>query len=195
MFNFNVHKAIEVILYFAAKEKAANKTDIDLIKINKYCYFSEKEHLRRYLKPIFGDTYCALPEGPVPSAIYDILKWCRGDRNEFMANAFRSTGMSDKFPLKFYLPYYMAPLRGPNVSKFSKSEIEIMDEVFEKYHAIPSKELSVQSHDEIAWKSAYSENRNEMDFSEIIGDSEAWNYISGKQEESQVFRASFQLQP
>ena len=195
MFNFNVHKAIEVILYFAEKEKAANKTDIDLIKVHKYCYFSEKEHLRRFLKPIFGDMYCALPEGPVPSAIYDILKWCRGDRNEFMANALKSTGMSEHFPLRIYAPYYVAPLRKPSISKFSKSEIQVMDEIFEKYHAIPSKELSAKSHEEAAWQSALSESRNEMDFSEIIGDAEAWKYISGKQEEMQVFRASFQLQP
>ena len=112
-----------------------------------------------------------------------------------MANALRSSGIGEKFPLKYYAPYYVAPLREPNVSKFSKSEIQIIDEVFEMYHSIPSKELSIKSHEEKAWKTACSENRNEMDFSEIIGDQEAWKYISGKQEESQVFRASFQLQP
>jgi uncharacterized phage-associated protein len=195
MFNFNVKKAIEAILYFADKEKTVNKTDIDLIKIHKYCYFAEKEHLKKYLKPIFGDTYCALPEGPVPSTIYDILKWCRGDRNEFMSRALTASGISEHFPLKFYLPYFVAPLRSPNISKFSKSEIQIMDAIFDTYHTIPSKELSKQSHDEIAWKNACSENRNEMDFSEIINNPEAWEYICRHQEETQVFRASFQLQP
>ena len=66
---FNYRKAIEAILLFAEKEKNAYSRDIDFIKINKYCYFSEQQHLKAYLKPIFGDTYCALPEGPVPSVI------------------------------------------------------------------------------------------------------------------------------
>jgi uncharacterized phage-associated protein len=194
MLNFNVHKAIEVILYFAEKEKIVNRMDIDLIKIHKYCYYAEKEHLIRYLKPIFGDTYCALPEGPVPSMVYDILKWCRGDRNEFIAGALRASGIAGGIPLKVYNGYFVAPLRAPQIGRFSKSELLIMEEVFDKYHAIPSKELSAQSHEEAAWKTAYSENRNEMQFSEIIGNPEAWEYISNHQEEMQVFRAAFQLQ-
>ena len=47
----------------------------------------------------------------------------------------------------------------------------------------PSKELSAQSHEEAAWKTACSENRNEMQFSEIIGNPEAWEYIRNHQEE------------
>lgn len=192
MFEFNPQKAIEAILYFAEKEKHVNRKDIDLIKINKYCYFSEKYHLQKYLRPIFGDTYSALPEGPVPSMIYDILKWLRGDMNAYMRRVLKTVAISEEIPLRPYPPHFVAPLRKADTKVFAKSEIEAMDRSFEQYCAYPSMKLSELSHDEPAWKKASSCSRNEMDFEEIIGDKEAWNYIKEHELESQVFRASFQ---
>lgn len=193
MFEFNLKKALEVIVYFSHKEKEANKVDIDLIKINKYCYYAEQYHLKKYLRPIFGDTYAPLPEGPVPSIIYDIIKLLRGDRNEFLEKAYKSITSDIEIPIKFYFPYYIAPLRDVDKKKFSSSEIEAMDETFKKYHAYPSPKLSEISHKEKAWINAQKNSKNEMDFQEIIGDSDAWNYIKDKTEEVNSFRASFQL--
>jgi uncharacterized phage-associated protein len=193
MLDFNPVKVIEAILFFAEKEKEINKTEIDLIKIHKYFYFSEKEHLQTYLKPIFGDTYIAMPEGPVPTLVYDILKWLRAGRNPFLQGILEVVAKNAVTSLKVYDVYLVAPLRKPDLKKFSKSELETMSNVFGKYHAYSSKDLSNLSHLEPAWKNARLRGLNEMEFSEIVGDSEAWKYIEQQNEESQAFHASFQL--
>lgn len=195
MFEFNLKKAFEAIVYFSEKEKQTNGRDIDFIKINKYCYFSEKYHLKNYLRPIFGDTYIAMPEGAVPSEIYDIVKLLRGQRNAFMEKTYRdiiASGIS--IPIKYYAPFFIVPLRKHNEKTFSKSEIEAMDFAFNKYHAFESKELSLLSHQEDAWDFAQKNSENEMDFGRIIGDREAWEYIECKSLETKEFRASFQFQ-
>ncbi len=193
MFEFNIQKALEVILFFSKKEKEANGVDIDLIKINKYCYYAEQYHLKKYLRPIFGDTYAPLPEGPVPSIVYDVIKYLRGDRNEFLKKIYGAVLSNIKIPIQFYFPHNIAPLRDADIKKFSLSEIEAMEEVFKKYHKYTSTELSALSHKETAWIKAQENSKNEMDFEEIIGDSNAWNYIKEKTEEINSFRASFQL--
>ena len=193
MLDFNPVKVIEAILFFAEKEKEVNKTEIDLIKIHKYFYFSEKEHLKTYLRPIFGDTYIAMPEGPVPSLVYDILKWLRAGENPFLQGILEVVAKNAISSLKVYDRYFVAPLRKPDLKKFSKSELEVMKNIFEKYHAYSSKDLSSLSHNEPAWKNARKNGCNEMDFSEIIGDKEAWEYIEQQNEEARAFHASFQL--
>jgi hypothetical protein len=40
----------------------------------KVFFLAEKWHLNRFGRPIIGDTYVAMHDGPVPSAIYDIIK-------------------------------------------------------------------------------------------------------------------------
>lgn len=195
MLDFNPAKVIEAILFFAEKEKEFNKTEIDLIKIHKYFYFSEKEHLKKYLRPIFGDTYIAMPEGPVPSLVYDILKWLRAGKNPFLQGVLEVVAKNATSSLKVYDGYLVAPLRKPDLKKFSKSEIEVMEKVFEEYHSYSSKGLSKLSHQEPAWITARNNSFNEMDFSEIIGDKEAWEYIDQQNQDAQAFHASFQLHP
>lgn len=193
MLDFNPVKVIEAILFFAEKEKEVNKTEIDLIKIHKYFYFSEQEHLKTYLRPIFGDTYIAMPEGPVPSLVYDILKWLRDGRNPYLRGVLEVVAKNASSSLKVYDRYLVAPLRKPVLKKFSKSELEIMENIFNKYHAYSSMELSKLSHREPAWANAQNKGLNEMDFSEIIGDKVAWEYIEQQTAEAQAFNASFQL--
>jgi len=191
MFEFKINKAIEAVLLFAEMEHEKNDTDVDFIKINKYCYFSEQLHLKKYLKPIFGDIYYALPEGPVPSALYDIMKWMRGDRNEFMKKALKAFSLEKNVPFQVCSNHHIKPLRTPDTKKFSESEIEVMNTVFDKYHIYKPFELSRLSHREKAWRNAQNKFVNEMHYKDIIGNSEAWNYIEKKERENKLFRASF----
>jgi uncharacterized phage-associated protein len=194
MLNFNPSKVVEAILFFAEKEKDANGVDIDLIKIHKYFYFSEQEHLKTYLRPIFGDTYIAMPEGPVPSMVYDILKWLRGEKNNpFIKRILTMVAENASSSIAVYDRFRVAPLRKPNLKKFSKSELSVMNRVFNDYSKYSSKELSDLSHKEVAWLNAQRTGSNDMDFAEIINDKEAWQYIEQQNEEAQAFHASFQL--
>lgn len=67
--HFDREKALEVILYIANNLDGAT-----FHSISKMLYLSDKLHLQEYGRLICGDRYIAMEYGPVPSAIYDMLK-------------------------------------------------------------------------------------------------------------------------
>ena len=47
----------------------------DKLKLVKLLYFADKYHLLKYGRQISGDSYFALPYGPIPSGALDILNF------------------------------------------------------------------------------------------------------------------------
>lgn len=68
-FQFSEKKAVEALTYIASKWPG-----ITAFYASKVLFFAEKLHLNRYCRPIIGDTFIAMPYGPVPSTIYDFIK-------------------------------------------------------------------------------------------------------------------------
>lgn len=68
--HFDRDKALEVIL-FIAKNLQGTAT---FHSISKMLYLADKLHLQEYGRLICGDRYIAMEYGPVPSAIYDMMK-------------------------------------------------------------------------------------------------------------------------
>lgn len=58
----------------------------------KAIYFADKHHLEHHGRQIYGETYCALPHGPVPQAAYDATRVLIGERmfSDFDDGALRS---------------------------------------------------------------------------------------------------------
>jgi len=191
MFTFNVLKAFETVLFFSKLEKEKNNSEIDLIKAHKYCYFSEQLHLQKYLQPIFGDSYDALREGPVPSQLYDFFKHVRGEE-KLLVKSLLKTANIEKIPFEIIDHHFIISLRAPNIGVFSESETNVLIEIFNTYSDLTSKELSTVSHKDKAWRKGVLDYRNEMDFQEIIGDKEAWEYIKKNELESKSLNASLQ---
>lgn len=73
-FAVNTEKAVEA-LAFVAKERP----NLSQKYFAKIFFFAEKWHLNEYGRPIVADTYIAMKQGPVPSAVRDIIlerwKW------------------------------------------------------------------------------------------------------------------------
>ena len=67
--HFDRDKALEAILFVA---KSLNNPTFH--SISKMFYLSDKLHLQDYGRLICGDRYVAMENGPVPSAIYDMMK-------------------------------------------------------------------------------------------------------------------------
>lgn len=61
-----------VLLYILTHSKDGKR---DIYSLVKAAYYAQQNHLARYGTPLFKDCICALPFGPVPSNIYNILKW------------------------------------------------------------------------------------------------------------------------
>lgn len=133
-FTFNYDKAIQSLLY-------VTKEVHNLYNIVKVFYFADKLHLSRYGRFIFGDKYIAMPKGPVPSNIYDILKFIRGEQNAFKDEELKKmiTYKSDK-EIKANIE--------ANVDFLSETDIECLNESIKKYGDQHHSSLFRKSHDE-----------------------------------------------
>jgi uncharacterized phage-associated protein len=70
-FKFDVDIAISALLYLA--DRPNQVTELDKYKAGKLLFLADKYHVVRYGRPIFGDTYFALPYGPIPSSILNLI--------------------------------------------------------------------------------------------------------------------------
>lgn len=68
-FEINWNKSIEGLHYLVSIHPG-----ITPFYIAKIFYYADKQHMTDWGRPISGDTYFAMENGPVPSSIYDIIK-------------------------------------------------------------------------------------------------------------------------
>lgn len=164
--NFNEQKTINAVLYIISKLKRK-----DFHKIFKILYFADREHIAKYARPITGDTYIAMGDGPVPSKLYDILKSVRGD------SYFKDDG---KFSKLFKIVNWdlVKPLQKPNLNTLSKTDIEHLDNALELYGDMSWDEVREKSHD-YAWRNTIKNAPISLEniVRETGSDSEYLNYI------------------
>ena len=137
--SFDTDKAIELILYVASrlpKEKSTFHT------ISKMLYFADLCHLDRYGRLISEDRYIAMKHGPVPSAIYNLMK-----KDSFRGTDKLSEGIFDLDG------HTVIPKREPDQDYLSESEIECLDYSILKYGEMSFGQLSTESH-KGAWEKA-----------------------------------------
>lgn len=130
---FDPEKAVEIILYIAARLNADRAT---FHTISKMCYFADLLHLERYGRLITADGYVAMKHGPVPSHIYDLLK-----KDDFKGLAAYTDGAFDLID-----EYHVAPRRAVREDYLSASETECLEDTIAKYGRMSFKRLSEESH-------------------------------------------------
>src|SRR5262245_39031345 len=115
-FRFDPEKALNLVLYVAAKVKEPS-----FHTISKVIYFADKLHLERYGRLICGDSYVAMKHGPVPSEIYDMMKDVRGDGfSEHWQNARESFEVQGRATV--------VPRQEADLAVFSESDLECLKE-------------------------------------------------------------------
>jgi len=133
-------KAVEVLLYVT---KRAPNTYNAL----KVLYFADKQHLAKYGRLIYGDSYIAMKLGPVPSAAYDIVKAARGD------GVCPALVPAEQL-LSIDSEHRISPRREAELDRLSESEIECLDAAIEAYGRLSFAELKTISHDEQAFQAS-----------------------------------------
>lgn len=166
---------MQAVLYVA--ERLVRK---DFHKIFKILYFADREHLSEYGRPITGDTYIAMPDGPVPSTIYDIFKIVRGDANSFFVSSVSSElDFRELFNVKERS--ILEPLKPADHSVLSESDMETLDAILEEYGNMTWGEIREKSHD-LAWQRAATTGYDPMSIEDILaekGDSSSYiDYIT-----------------
>jgi uncharacterized phage-associated protein len=137
-FQFDRKKAIETVLYLANRVK-----DSDIYGICKLLYLVDKTCLEKYGRFIFGETYCAMKEGPTPSNAYDLLKEA-------------SKKPLDELQVK---GIQVIALRDADLEYLSESDIECLNQIVDVWGKVPNWSRRDAAHDD-AWKKAWEKRGN-----------------------------------
>ena len=153
-FRFQADKFVNAVAFLAGRCPGTTK-----LKICKLLYFADRDHLRRFGRPIVGDHYYKLPHGPIPTRGLDILRGLGSPVEKALLDQHVSIVRVE-----------IRPKRNPDLKVFSKSDIEILQTTCESYGKLTAGQLRRLSHAEPAWLQA--EENGPMDYSQFFGDSD-----------------------
>ncbi len=128
--------------------------------IGKIFYFADRDHCLDWGRPISGDRYVAMDHGPVPSRIYDILKYGSGDEDEILGY------LSERVTIEIDGNKIHVHSRGNNdFPSLSKTDIEYLEKALRLCKSLSFSELRAKSHEELPWEKASEapENNPPMD--------------------------------
>jgi uncharacterized phage-associated protein len=142
-FNFNESKTLEALVFIASQWPG-----ITPFYVAKVLFFADRDHLRTYGRPVTGDAYIAMTDGPVPSRVYDIVK---GNLDLFgdpdaIASAVR-IGRNERYP-RVYAE------REPKLDMLSETDVSALENAIRFCRGKPFGELSNLTHQERAWAEA-----------------------------------------
>jgi uncharacterized phage-associated protein len=132
----------------------------------KTFYFADKEHFQDWGRPISGDFFVAMPHGPVPSRIYELLKPDSGEEDDWLVefDKLLTTERSGK------LTHFTS--KGVSThSRLSRTDKQTLSKWVERFKDLPAKNrfgvIEELSHDESSWIEARKSpgNAPEMDIS------------------------------
>ncbi len=123
MYKFSKLKAVQAINFFVKKEGGR----CSYMKVIKLVSLSDRLHLQKYGRPITGDKYYALKHGIVPSTTLDIAKVNSLGRYD--------VGFIDEIDSK----------------QFSKTDLEVLEAIYEEFGKLNQFELRDISHKLPEW--------------------------------------------
>jgi len=130
-FPYDRNKATQAILWLLHRNGGA----MDKVKLVKLVYLADWNHLIRYGRPIVGGSYCAMKLGPVSS---ELLNHIEETTSDFATEQYRVLAKTTA-----------------NEELLSESDIEILDEVYDKYRSCDSWKLVDITHRFKAWDKNY----------------------------------------
>ncbi len=163
MTQFDKQKLTEVVLYILNKTKG-----LDYYHVFKIIYFANIAHLAKYGFPMVSDEFCALPDGPVPSILYNCIKddaHCDRELQDMLETNV-SKGTDDAY-------YMLEAKRNADLDYLSKAEVEALDNSISENAYLPYGDLRTKSHGE-EWSRAFqSQGRKVMDIVGMAKDANA----------------------
>ena len=136
----NKEKYKAVILFLA--NKIQNCT-LGKVKLMKLLYYADFDFFEKTDKSITNDVYVRLPLGPVPQNAEEIIDEMVSDGLIKIERQRMSVGMNDRL--------LIIPLKGMNLALLSKEEIEMLENVSQKWEKFSGNEMRDASHGEAPW--------------------------------------------
>tara|TARA_R110002096_G_scaffold308959_3_gene503466 strand:- start:484 stop:1038 length:555 start_codon:yes stop_codon:yes gene_type:complete len=135
-FEFNVRKAVEAASRFL--ELAGSP--VEIVRLMKLMYLSERKSLELYLQPIFGDAYYSLDHGPIVSRVYNLAKATPS------GSASQVALWSDHFEARGFNVVLRQRARA---AALSRADLAVIDEVHEQWKAVGTWEMVNRLHQEL----------------------------------------------
>jgi hypothetical protein len=145
-FRADRQKVVEALVFLAE-----TKPRIDVFHACKVLYFADRNHFRKYGRPILGDWYYAMDDGPVPSFALDIAKQTRFVSDEWLKYARDKLVIDDS---NGYVRLIAKDTFDSDV--FSRTDLECLTDSLTEYGDMPFLDLWRLVHDEPAWKEFYA---------------------------------------
>jgi Protein of unknown function (DUF4065) len=168
-FRPKIEKILELLLHLAHVRPGADK-----YQAVKFFYLADREHLNRYGRPITYEAYFALPYGPVASNAMDLLE---EDRMVMKKAGIESLPFKTEIKNVDGRPitYIREPLRKVDYDLFSKSDIQVFDEIIRKHGDATFDDLFKLTHKHFAYLRAWDNKkpgvkRAEMYYEDMIED-------------------------
>ena len=137
----------------------------DVYYIVKTAFYAQKKHIVKWGIPMFRDDIVALPFGPVPSLVYDILHVSRGQREAYKYCDDRALDIIS-MSIDFKNEYYSAN-QSPDMDCLSQSNVECLDEAIAEVSHMNFGEIMSKTHG-AEWARAYRNASNhKMDYVNI----------------------------
>jgi hypothetical protein len=158
-FRPKLDKIVELLLYLAHKRPGADK-----YQAVKFFYLADREHFIRYGRPITFEDYYALWYGPVASNALDLLNqnaWTM-ERAGIKSLPFEiEVGKAKtKSGKETDTTFIRKPLRQVNLDLFSRSDLEVFDEIIAKYGDASFDDLFAETHEHFAYLNAWEHRRH-----------------------------------
>ena len=115
----------------------------------KLFYFIDFLHVKKYGSPITYDTYVNLEHGPIPSTIMNLVNAVSDDLdNSLLADTIRIEKVSDQGIQRIVCENKFSD---KDKKLFTNTEIEVMNEVVQRFGNKNTKYLEDASHKEAPW--------------------------------------------
>ena len=139
----NVDQFKELVLYIS--EKCGSDNSFDSLVLSKVLFFSDFLAYAHLGAPITGSEYVKMEKGPAPRRIKEI-------KNQ-MVDTDRTLGLQTLPMRDWKRP---VSLRKPDLSKFSASQIALVDHVIDAIKGTDGEKISEYTHDWLCWKMMHS---------------------------------------
>lgn len=155
-FAFDEEKFVQALAFLAEKRLP----ELTTLKVAKLLFLADKKHFTTYGRPILGDRYVGMKNGPCPSQALNLMnRAVKGEEAQPIEAPFRPVKkLIDEF-LKVDRaqgknPVFV-PRRKPDLSVFSRSELKILDEVIAEHGKKTGRKLVDETHEDRAYAIAW----------------------------------------
>lgn len=146
-FAVNTDKVVEALTWLANKQPG-----IDIFHACKTLFLADRDHLQKYGRPILGDRYVAMDDGPVPSFAYYVAQ---GDGLHVDGQTLEKASQAFRYDRAGRYPKLFAN-REANSKLFSRTDLACLSDAAKKYAGMDFNKLWDLVHADRAYNAAIS---------------------------------------